>query len=159
MDVSVVIKAGLHAVSQWASGGTAPASAPRVELNIPETGTATIVRDPATGIAQGGIRISDVDVPIKTLWGVRPPADLAISPACFLFGAVDPWNGDTDAYDGDPAIDISPTPEPSLTALYTSEAQYVAQVVFSTIGDVFDGYVRPRDAIGIVEQAATVDIP
>lgn len=161
MDVSVVVKAGLHAVSRWTETGQAPASAPRAELSIPADPAqpVTIVRDPATGIAAGGIRVPDVDVPIRTLRGVRPPADLAISPACFLFGAVDPWNGDTDAYDGDPAIDISPTPEPSLAALYRTRGRYVTRVAISALRSIFQGYVRPRDAFGIVEKAITVPIP
>ena len=161
MDVAVVIKAGLHAVTRWARVGWVPAVAPRAELSIPADPTlpAAIVRDPATGIAQGGIRVPDVEVPIRTLWGVRPPADLGISPACFLFGAVDPWNGDADAYDGNPAVDPSPTPEPSLAALYKKRARYVAAVTFSTIRVVFEGYVRPRDAIGIIQKATTVEIP
>ena len=134
---------------------------PAPTLSIPADPTlpATIVRDPATGIATGGVRVPDADVPIRTLRGVRPPADLGISPACFLFGAVDPWNGDSDAYDGDPAIDISPTPEPSLSALYRKQARYVARVVLSTLRGVLQGVVRPRDALGIVEKATTVEIP
>jgi hypothetical protein len=161
MDVSVVIKAGVHAVRRWARIGRAPAIAPRVELSIPADPAipAAIVRDPATGIAKGGIRVPDVDVPIKTLWGARPPADLAISPACFLFGAVDPWNGDADAYDANPAFDPSPTPEPSLAALYKKQPRYVGKVLFSTLRAVLEGYVRPRDAIGILEKAAAVEFP
>ena len=161
MDVSVVVKAGLRAESQWARTGHAPASAPRAELSIPADPTlpATIVRDPATGIATGGIRVPDVEVPIRTLRGVRPPADLAISPACFLFGAVDPWNGDSDAYDGDPAIDLSPTPEPNLTALYRTKGRYVTAVAISAIRLLFQGYLLPSDAVDIVKRATTVDIP
>jgi len=156
MDVAVVVKAGLHALWQWAETGQAPTSADRAELSIPETGAATIVRDPATGIAKGGIRVPDVDVPIRTLWGVLPPGG---APFCFLFGAVDPWNGDTDVHDGDPSLDLSPTPEPSLSVLYEKESKYVKAVKDSADGLVDQGFLRPFDAQAIIDRAKTVDIP
>jgi len=156
MDVAVVVKAGLHALWQWSETGQAPTSADRAELSIPETGAATIVRDPATGIAKGGIRVPDVDVPIRTLWGVLPPGG---APFCFLFGAVDPWNGDSDVHDGNPSLDLSPTPEPSLSVLYEKESKYVKAVKESADGLVDQGFLRPFDAKAIIDRAKTVDIP
>jgi len=154
-------RAALGAMHRWVRHGRAPARAPRVELSIPADPAvpATVVRDPATGLARGGVRLPDVAVPTRTLSGVRPPAALQNFPNCFLFGAVDPWNGDADAWDGNPAFDISPAPEPSLSALYGSESRYVASVGLSALRLVVQGFLVPRDAAEIVATARTVDIP
>jgi len=159
MDVAPLARAALHGISKWAAHGHAPRGAPRAELSIPADATlpATIVRDPATRIARGGIRVPDVEVPIRTLWGVRPAGD-PLAGVCFLFGSVDPWNGDVDPHDGG-ALDPMPTPEPSLSALYKKRIGYVAAVTISTLRNVLLGYIRPYDAPEIVKKAKTVDIP
>lgn len=154
LDFAVSIKAGLHAARRWIEYGQAPISAPRADLDIPEDPSipATIVRDPATGIATGGIRLPDVAVPTRSLTAARPP-----DPACFLFGAVDPWNGDADAWDGT-GRDPSPTPEPTLAALYGKESTYVKAVKESAYALVAQGFLRPRDARQIIDRAKSVDI-
>lgn len=155
-------KAGLHAIRKWVQTGRAPIPAPRVDVVIPSDPTqpATVARDPVTGIAIGGLRLPDVDVPIRTLSGERAPAAVPPTPACgsSLFGASDAWNGDSDPYDGT-SLDISGTPEPSLSVLYKRESRYVAAVTISVIRNVLLGYLRPHDAIDIIEKARTVDIP
>lgn len=159
MDVTHVVKAGLFALARWSRLGHAPRGAPRAELVVPADPTqpSTIVRDPTTGIAKGGIRVPDVEVPIRTLWGVRPAGD-PVAGFCFLFGTVDPWNSDADPYDGG-VFDLTPTPEPSLSVLYGTEFRYVAAVAASAIRNALLGYLRPYDAIEIIERARTVDIP
>jgi hypothetical protein len=161
LGVPPVWRAMLRAVHRWVQSGKAPTRAPRVELSIPADPAfpATIVRDPATGLAKGGIRLPDVAAPTRTLTGERPLAALQQFPNCFLFGAVDPWNGDGDAWDGNPALDISLTPEPSLSALYGKESKYVKAVKESAKGLVARGFLLPRDASEIVAAAKTVDIP
>jgi hypothetical protein len=156
-------RAGLHAIRKWVRTGRAPLRAPRAEVVIPSDPTqpATIARDPATGIAIGGLRLPDVAVPVRTLSGERSPAAIPPGPACqgFLFGASDPWNGDRDPYDGDATLDISPTPEPSLSELYGNERTYVSRVTRSATELVRRDYLRPRDAREIITEARAVDIP
>lgn len=155
LGVDPVYRSMLDAMHRWLDRGVAPARAPRVEMSIPADPTvpATIVRDPVTGIAKGGIRMPDVAVPTRTLIGVRPPATLGQFPTCFLFGSTDPWNGDGDAWDGDPRYDVSGTPEPDLAALYPSHAGYVAAVTRSAAGLVAQGFLLPSDAGDIIEGA------
>jgi hypothetical protein len=118
---------------------------------------ATIVRDPATGLADGGIRLPDVAVPTRTLTGERPVGALQFNPNCFLFGAVDPWNGDGDAWDGNPLFDPSPTPEPTLAALYGSHGRYVSRVVRQVTRLVGHGWLRPTDGWDLIVDAARFD--
>ena len=160
MDVSVAVKGGVHALRRWLRGGSPPISAPRAELVIPAdpTAEATIVRDPYTGIANGGLRYPDIDVPIRTLRGVRPPAGLGANPACFLFGATDPWNRDGNPYDGDPAFDLTATPEPNPSELHGKRSRYVSAVRRSAAALVDAGYMRPYDAKNLVERAKGVDL-
>jgi hypothetical protein len=148
----------LDSMHRWTQHHDAPARADRVELSIPTDPArpATIVRDPATGLAEGGIRLPDVATPIRTVTGTRPAVG---NPLCFLFGVSDPWNGDVDAWDGDAAADVSPTPEPSLAALYGSEAGYVRAVSRSARGLVDQGFLLRSDAREIVAAAREVDIP
>lgn len=155
-----VWRAMLNAMHVWLHEGKAPNSAPRVELSIPADATqpATIVRDPATGLAKGGIRLPDIAVPTRTLTGTRPAAVLKQYPNCALFGAVDPWNGDSDPWDAQPTMDISPKPEPSLRALYGSNANYVKAVNASADGLVAQGFLLATDAKEIVAAAKTVVI-
>jgi Alpha/beta hydrolase domain len=155
LEFSISVKAGLHAIRQWIEDGLAPNHAPRADLDIPADPSipATVVRDPATGIATGGIRLPDVEVPTRTLSAARPP-----NPVCTLFGAVDPWNGDSDAWDGT-VRDPSPTPEPSLVELYGKESKYVKAVKQAADALVADGFLRPKDAQEIIDRAKTVAIP
>jgi hypothetical protein len=154
-------RAMVAAMNRWVNFGVPPAKMPRAQLSIPADPAlpATIVRDPATGLAKGGIRMPDVAVPTRTLSGVRPPAVLQQFPNCVLFGTSDPWNGDSDAWDGNPDLDVSPTPEPSLSALYQTEGKYVAGVTLSSLRLALQGLLRPRDVVLIIQDATTVDIP
>jgi len=160
-DVNVypVWRATLTAMHRWVQHGQAPTHAPRVELSIPADPAlpATIGRDPATGLAKGGVRLPDVAVPTRTLTGQRPPGALQNNPNCFLFGAADPWNGDSDAWDGDPLFDPSPVPEPSLSALYGSHGRYVSRVVLQVISLEIRGLLLPADGRDLIEAAAAFD--
>jgi Alpha/beta hydrolase domain len=63
LDSSPVFAAARKHLMRWLDDGTAPPSAPRIEVDDegPE-----IVRD-EFGIAKGGVRIPDVEVPLATL--------------------------------------------------------------------------------------------
>lgn len=154
------IRAAVHALRSWVRFGWAPTSAPRFSVSIPPLpGVPAIQRDPSTGLVIGGVRLPDIDVPIATNTGERPPAALAANPTCVLFGAHDPWNGDSDAWDGQVGFDPSGTAEPVLSVLYPTHGRYVHQVVESALDSVFKGYLRPADAVTLVKQAAHARVP
>lgn len=161
-DLSVfpVYRATLWAMHAWLHDGRAPAHAPRVEMSIPTDPAqpATILRDPATGIAKGGIQLPEIAAPTGTYTGARPAAALQQHPNCFLFGASDPWNADSDPWDSNPALDISPRPEPSLATLYGNSDGYVSAVQRSADALAAEGFVLPFDARESVEKARSVVI-
>lgn len=152
-----VVRAAVSALQRWLRFGIQAPVAPRVQMNM-AVFPPTIVRDPATGLAVGGIRLPEIVAPTRTLSGVRPIGIVANDQNCFLFGGVDPWNGDTDSYDG-LGYDISPTPEPNLLMRYPSHRDYVSAVIHSSLESMFDGFLRPVDAFDSVYKAAASPIP
>lgn len=154
------MNAAIHALRLWVEVGVVPATAARFNMTIsPSTVQATINRDPATGLAIGGLRLPQIAVPTSTHTGERPLGALAASPFCFLFGASDPWNGDSDAWDGQAGFDPSPTPEPTLSASYRNRGDYVSKVVASAWHSVLRGHLRPVDALQIIRDAAHAPVP
>jgi hypothetical protein len=160
LSVHPVWRAMINAMHGWIRDGKAPSRGARVTLLIPADPTqpATFDRDPATGIAKGGIRLPDVAVPTRTLWGTRTAAGLKQNASCRNYGSVDAWNGNSDPWDADPSLDISPNPEPTLAALYGSSSKYVAAVKKSADELVAKGFLLDADAKGMVEKAKTVVI-
>lgn len=151
-------RAAMSAMRTWLFDRKAPRSAPRIELSIPDDALqpASVVRDPATGIARGGIRLPQIAAPIATRWGERPPGAKE-NGSCRLFGSSDPWNGDSDPWDAGPN-NISPRPEPSLVALYRDSAGYVQRVRQSAQGLVRQGWLLQHDADALIEDAKNVPI-
>src|SRR5262249_41207654 len=112
VDNTPITRIAVASVKKWIETGRPPASVARAELTIPTDPAkpAAIVRDRATGLALGGLRLPDIAVPTRTVWGER----MASAPqANALTGGTDQWNGDKDPWDGS-ETDVSPTPEPSL---------------------------------------------
>ncbi|OAA27730.1 hypothetical protein UG55_100758 [Frankia sp. EI5c] len=147
------LNAALSAMNRWMRGGRAPATGAllAMEGNTP-------VRDPATGLARGGIRLPDVAVPTRTLSGQRHAEGIAAL-TCGLFGATDPWNGDADPWDrhdaGDPSNPTAPrTAEPALSQLYPTHTDYVNKVRVAAWTSVFQGFLTPADARAIVTAAS-----
>ncbi|MEU0467704.1 alpha/beta hydrolase domain-containing protein [Amycolatopsis sp. NPDC006131] len=141
------MNAALRALSTWAQGGPRPASGALLDADR---------RDPATGLATGGIRLPDVAVPTRTLSGERDTTDSGVF--CGLYGARDPWNGDADPWDqhddGDPSDpSFPPTAEPVLSRLYPTNDGYVAKVQAAAQSSVTAGHLLPEDAATIVEAA------
>lgn len=153
-----VMRAAVHALSRWARWGVAPPSAPRLSLQVTPD-SVTIDRNPATGIAIGGIRLPQVNAPTETLSGERPLGVWGPFPFCPLFGTTDPWNGDSDTWDGQADLDASPTPEPDLRARYRNHGDYVARVAAAALRSTAEGFLRPKDAVLIVKEALVSDIP
>jgi len=158
VNVAPVWRAVVSAMHSWVIDGRAPRSGPRIELSIPKDASqpAKVVRDPATGIGKGGIRLPQIAVPTATRWGERPPG-MEENPSCRLYGSSDPWNGDSDKWDSGPH-NISPSPEPSLRELYRDNAGYVKQVSKSVKALVSKGWLLQADADAIVEEARGVPI-
>jgi hypothetical protein len=150
------VNAALAALNRWARGGPRPATAADITVTSEQ-----IVRDPATGIATGGVRLPDITVPTRTLTGQRNATGAGA--LCFLFGAVDPWNGDGDAWDTHDADDPSDpggtlTPEPDLSRRYPTHAGYVAKVRAAARSAVREGFLTPGDAATIVAAARSSTI-
>jgi hypothetical protein len=151
-------RAALHALRQWVVNKTLPTSAPRMSVTIAGA-TATIQRDPATGLALGGIRLPQVAVPTATHTGERPLAALAANPFCALFGASDPWNNSSDSFDGMAGFDPLLGTEPVLGTLYPTHDSYVALVNAAAKSLVANGFMRPLDALEAVGAASTSTVP
>jgi len=155
------VRAAVRALAIWARvPRLRPAVGPRLAVRIvtsPQV-AAVIDRDPLTGNAIGGIRLPQLAVPIETLTGIRPPAAVQGNPNCVLFGATDPWDNDTDPWDGQPGLDISPTPEPSLAALYGTRSNYLIRYELATWQSVLQGFLLWRDTREVIGQARTASL-
>ncbi len=153
-------RAAIHELATWVRvPRLRPAVGPRFSVHIvtsPQP-AAVIDRDPATGNAIGGIQLPPLSVPIATLTGIRPPAAVAGNPNCVLFGATDPWDGDTDVFDGKAGLDPSPTPEPALAALYPSKTNYLIRYELATFQSILQGFLLwddQREMLGLARAAS-----
>lgn len=132
------LRAALRHMRRWLESGVPPPGGTPLATDGP-----TIRRDAVTGIAVGGVRTPPVDVPTRTLNGVRAPAG---GPGfCRLFGRTDVWNGDADPWDGGPG-DPSPTPEPVLSSLYRSKADYTSKFERAITAGIKAGFLVKEDA-------------
>jgi len=105
----------------WIRRGTAPAMSPAVQL-IGDAPPRQIARD-EFGLALGGIRIADIEVPVGLNTGVNS------GPAfCVLFGTHIDFDAET------------------LQRLYPSRASYVRKVRRTAIRNVLDGFIGFDDA-------------
>ncbi len=142
------LRAALRHLRRWIETGTPPPTGRELSVEGRQ-----IKRDPATGLALGGVRTPHVDVPVRTLSGVREPA--GGGGFCRLFGRTDEWNGNTDAWDGTPA-DPSPTPEPVLSTLYGSPSVYRARFDEALERAITNGFLLGEDVAAIRAEAAAV---
>ena len=152
----------VHALNLWTQRQErTPSIGPRFTVQIvtsPQT-AAVLVRDPVTGNAIGGIRLPQLAVPIETLTGVRPPAAVAGNPNCALFGATDPWDGDSDSWVAQPGLDPSPTPEPSLAALYGTRHRYLEEYENATEESIQRGFLLPSDRREVINLSEVAVVP
>ena len=121
----VVAKAAYRALVTWIRGGTAPPSAPRLELT---DATPPALHRDADGIALGGVRTPPVDVPVDVLSGDAGPKRSLI---CLLLGST------------------TPLPQQRLAELYPTAAAYTTTYAASVDAAIATGYVLPaeRDAL------------
>jgi hypothetical protein len=130
-----------------------------VQIVTSPSPAAVINRDATTGNAIGGIRLPQMTVPIETLTGIRPPAALQSNPNCVLFGATDPWDGDSDPWDAQPGLDPSPDPEPSLATLYGTRHNYLERYEEATEESVEQGFLLHRDRKEVIGLAKAASVP
>jgi hypothetical protein len=155
-------RAAVHALTRWTRvSHFRPSIGPRLSVQIvtsPQP-AAVINRDPVTGNAIGGIRLPQMAVPIETLTGTRPPTALQANPNCVLFGATDPWDGDSDLWDGQPGLDPSPTAEPSLAMLYGTKHNYLEQFEEAADQSIIRGFLLHRDRDEVMDLAEAASVP
>jgi hypothetical protein len=127
-----VVKAAIAALDKWVRGGKAPRPAPR--LDIMAGPPPTIAHD-ANGVALGGIRTPQVDVPIAAFSGTQPGSIL-----CMLFG-------ETRAFDA-----------ATLASLYPTHGAFVSAYRKAVSRAVRAGWILPPDARLMRQWAAGSDI-
>jgi hypothetical protein len=125
-----VIAAAHDHLVRWVERGTPPPTAPPLELDA----DGTKVRD-EHGLARGGIRPSQVEVPTALNTG-----DNSGPSFCRLFGTHQPFD------------------EQALDALYPTHAGYVSAVARADARNVRAGYVTPADALANLRDAARSDV-
>ncbi len=130
------VAAALAKLQTWVTEGTPPAKSPRLKVNAQGT---DYVRDRA-GIAEGGIRTPEVDVPVDVLSGL-PPASGDASVACLLAGST------------------TPIPAADLAKRYSSRAAYLTAYESATDEVIDAGFVLPADRQTMLDDARPERIP
>jgi hypothetical protein len=125
-----VTAAAYHHLTRWVERGTPPPTAPPLEVN-PD---GTKARD-ELGLALGGIRLSQVSVPVA-----RNTGDNSGPSFCVLFGSHEPFD------------------EATLSALYPTHLGYVGRVLVADLRNVVNGYLLPADALANAREAAESDV-
>ncbi len=118
-------RAALHALNAWMLTGHPPATVPRIERN--EDGS--VVRD-ADGLAQGGLRVPPMLVPV----GVNTGHD------CILFGSYTPYSDD------------------KIRNLYPTRQDYEEQLQAAVSLNLSKGWLLPPEAVLYLEEALQVDV-
>jgi hypothetical protein len=116
------VSAGLAALEDWTKTGTAPASAPRMDVKL-ESGKPVVQRD-GRGIAIGGIRSAAITVPVAAYSGVPEAGSSTI---CGLFGSTRPFDAAT------------------IASLYKNKADYSTQYARATDDVIRAGYILTAD--------------
>ena len=118
-----VVRAALHALNGWMITGKAPPSMPRMQMD--ESGN--IVRD-ADGLAQGGIRVPPMAVPVGVNEGKT----------CIFFGSYNQYSN------------------AKIRQLYPTEADYLNRVRQSAAEGVRGGWLLEEGAEAYVKEAEEV---
>jgi hypothetical protein len=124
-----VFHAAYEALDDWVRRGVPPRRAQPLAISDPTPPAATIVRD-VNGIAMGGIRLPDVEVPVARNDGINAPASTTnpLSGFCVLFGTFRPFT------------------QEQLDALYRDARDYRDQVDDVVRRLVGQGFVLREDA-------------
>ncbi|MBF8189476.1 hypothetical protein ITP53_27825 [Nonomuraea sp. K274] len=129
VPLSHVLAAAYDHLTRWVERGKVPPSAPSLSFNA----DGTKVRD-ELGLAQGGIRLSQVAAPTAVNTG-----DNSGEGFCRLFGSYVPFD------------------EARLRELYRVEGRYVAAVARADAVNLGKGFVLPGDAAQNVRDAVAFD--
>jgi hypothetical protein len=134
VDWPYAVDAGLAELIAWQQGGPPPPAAPRGEYENPTT-----LKRNSLGIALGGLRFPEVDVPVAVDLAENSahaaPNPFPFSAFCTLQGQHQPLSQET------------------LAGLYSNYADYVAQVTADADKMVAEGYLLPEGAERIVDAA------
>jgi hypothetical protein len=129
-------KAALRSLDRWVRDGTPPPPAPRLAVDD-EDGGPTIRRD-GDGIAVGGIRTPQVDVPVDVLSGEPGPSASVI---CLLLGST------------------RPLPPERLVELHTDRATYQERYDDAAAAVIDAGFVLPEDRGALLADASPDRFP
>jgi hypothetical protein len=122
-----VVDAALHHLQEWMTEGTPPPSQPRIEF---DGDPAQIVRDD-NGIARGGIRLPDVEVPVAHNSAIQQTPDLFSR----LLGYHEPFSVD------------------KVMELYGNRSRYLELFADATRSAEAASVVLPRDVEPMIEEA------
>jgi hypothetical protein len=121
---------------RWITRGAPPPSAPRIEITtVGAPGTMSVVARDSSGLALGGIRLSELVVPTAENVGVNSGPG-----ACVRWGY-------------SVSFDIA-----TLNALYPSHDSYVDQVITVTEGNIQSGYIDAADGRHSISKAIRSDV-
>jgi hypothetical protein len=128
-----VYDAAVHHLDRWVRDGSLPPIGTRISLST--TSPVAPLRD-TLGIALGGVRLPEMDVPLLTYSGLD---NLSLTPPnfCGLFGTT------------------KPIPAETLAALYPNHGSYVSRVTKATTAAEKAGFILGYDAELIRTAAAT----
>lgn len=118
---------------RWIRDGEAPPTAPKIEFTT--DAMPVMVRD-ARGIAQGGIRLPEIDAPTALNTGINTGTTF-----CSLYGTYQPFDAAT------------------LNELYPTHADYTAAVRASAQRNQRDGYIDSSAAWQMRLEAWRADVP
>ncbi|MEM9257347.1 MAG: alpha/beta hydrolase domain-containing protein [Pseudomonadota bacterium] len=128
-----IFRAGVDHMVRWVREGEPPPAAPGLE--IASSSPPEVARDDS-GIALGGLRHPDVEVPVAALSGEAGNEGIT----CFLFGSTRPF----EVFE--------------LAARYASTADYHAQYRAAAEVAVEAGYLLPEEAEALVTRAEARDL-
>jgi alpha/beta hydrolase family protein len=131
----IVAKAAFHALNDWLATGTAPVTAPRIDVAPGKTPT---VRRDQDAIALGGIRTPPVDVPVSALSGAPGPNPSTI---CLLLGSA------------------PPLPATRIAARYSSRSEYEQQFERSAEATIKAGFALQGDRDALLAFADPSRVP
>ena len=123
--------AALHALCAWIRFGEPPAQQPRIEIDIDDT---EVVRD-HLGIARGGIRLPEVEVPVVRYQGTNDLPGLG-------------WLGGS----------AVPIDTPTLRREYPDRTTYITRYERAARAAHRDGVLLPGDRDAMVEIARRRDL-
>ena len=130
-----VVKAALASLERWLRTGEQPPVAPRLEVT---SGVAPAVARDEDGIALGGIRTPQVDVPVAVLSGVAGPNPALL---CILLGSTIPLSDER------------------LGELYASKADYETRYRAATDAVITAGFVLEDERGALLDAADPSVIP